>query len=349
MASDSDVSTARSLSMHHNWNSDEDDVFCLCVCNRKNILTGHESKIKIWTEEPLGWSLKESVDLSVKESVTCISQFPCKDAVAVSVNTTVLIYHFTVVDDVVTSLSLKNRFCFSEDEINHVDIHQKGFICTCDDHGDIKVIDLETGRLMHTLTNFHDSICSTVKFSTRKPWELVSGGLDCAIGRWDFNRGRLLAKTSTKNTTSSDLLMVNPPMVHSLDMFSANHSLVCGLGDGRLVVYSLKSPKGIDLVCQVHAHISSVACVRCIELKRSSSSSGASVAASMYVISVGNDAVMCVHKLNCSVKVFNLVLVGKVCLLAKVNCLDLFLCGDSVFIFTADVTGSVSIHRFVTS
>lgn len=145
-------------------------------------------------------------------------------------------------------------------QINQIDIHPKGsFICSCDDNGEVKIIDIDNKKIKHTLTNFHDGICATVKFSAKKPWELLSGGLDCAIGRWDFNRGRLLAKLCTRNEdTSSVALMVNPPMVHSLDVFSSHHGFICGLGDGRLVAYSLKAPKGIDFMCHTQARIPTV-------------------------------------------------------------------------------------------
>lgn len=338
------MAVADHLRKYDSWNSFSDEVLCLCISRDQNILTGHELKVKVWCWDSKHKTSKESIEVEVQGNVTCISQFPRDTAFAVSVDQSVLIYQYDVVDKVVTSLSLKDRFCFNEDEINEIDIHSKGsFICSCDDNGDVKVIDIDGKKIVHTLTNFHSGICSTVKFSLKKPWELVSGGLDCTIGRWDFNRGRLLATACTKQGASSDALIVNPPMVHSLDVFSTHHSFICGLGDGRLVAYSLKSPKGMDKMCQVHAHHASVACVRCIELKEPSSKS-----TSLYVVSIGNDGMLCAHKCNLSDSAGQntMLLVGQLCSIPKVNNVDILYEADTVLVFTADVTGSVSVYIF---
>lgn len=347
MATKADVVTK--VDLHHSWKTGQDEVMCLFVSREQSILTGHEeSMLLIWSidVESKNTSLRESISLPLKGSVTCVSQFPHTNALALSVDRSILIYDYVIVDNVIATLSLKDQFCFNQEEINQIDIHPKGsFLCSCDDSGEVKVIDLDNKKILHTLTQFHDSICSTVKFSSKKPWELVSGGLDCTIGRWDFNRGRLLANVSTKDSASSDIFLVNPPMVHSLDMLCAHNSIACGLGDGRLVIYSLKSPKGIDLVCQTHPHLNSIACVRCIDVKDATNST------TTIVVSVGNDRVMCVHKLvhkegqsKCTAPL-DLTLIGKICYISKVNWVEI-LCIDTIFIFTADVSGSVSVYNF---
>lgn len=343
-----DVGTDQ-LSLYYSWDTSLSEVLCVCVSREQNVLTGHESALKVWSWDKSlkATSSKEIMNLALEGNVTCICQFPNDTAFAVSMDQSILLYRYALVDNVITSLSLKDQLCFNEEEINQIDIHPKGlYICSCDDNGEVKVIDVNGRKLMRTLSRFHDTICATVKFSIKKPCELVSGGLDCTIGRWDFNRGRLLAHVSTKEEDSSDMLapMINPPMVHSLDVFSSCHSFVCGLGDGRLVVYSLKAPKGMDLMCQTSPHLTSVACVHCIEIK------GTQDNTTRYVVSIGNDRAICAHKLLTQVNaegqiIHDLVLMDKVCGITKVNWIHVVYGDSCVFIFTADVSGSVSVYR----
>ncbi len=337
------VATEDSLNVHFSWTIDQEEVMCVCISQENNILTGHESRMLIWSVDinSKEASLKDTIELPLQGTVSCICQFLHEASLALAIDKTVLVYQYSVVNNTITSLSLKRQFCFSQDEINQLDVHPKrSLLCSCDDNGEIAVIDVDSNKIVQTLSGFHDSICSTVKFSIRKPWELLSGGLDCTIGRWDFGTGRLLASTSTKDESSSgEALMINPPMIHSLDVFHDHHSMVCGLGDGRLVAYSLKHPKSIDMICEVRAHLTSIACVRCIERKD---------AEDTYVVSVGNDETMCVHKLTHKTKEKNnttFSLISKLSCVSKVNCIDV-LCGNVIYIFTADVTGGVSIYSF---
>jgi hypothetical protein len=43
-----------------------------------------------------------------------------------------------------------------------------------------------------TLRRGHSNICSSVAFRPHRPWEVLSGGLDAAVVRWDFSRLRPL-------------------------------------------------------------------------------------------------------------------------------------------------------------
>lgn len=333
------------LKLHFSWNTNQDEVMCVFISREKNVLTGHESKVLIWSVDVNLETacLKEIVQLPQKGMVSCICQFSHEMALALSVDKSILIYQYTMMNGNITSPSLKHQFCFNQDEINQLDIHSKRLlISSCDDSGEVKVIDVDNKKIVQTLSNFHSNICSTVKFSARKPWELFSGGLDCTIGRWDFSRGRLLVSVSTRDVSSSESLMINPPMVHSLDVFHSHHHLVCGLGDGRLVVYSLKHPKSMDKICEVHTHLASVACVYCIERKDSSDDTVKS-----YVVSVGNDNMICVHKLTHKMEEnrTTLTLVSKLSSIPKVNWVDV-LCADVIYIFTADVTGNISIYSY---
>lgn len=276
--------------------TEEEENSCLCFSRNDSLLTGHEAKFKVWTCGGGGyeWTLTHVIDVPEKACVTCITQYPnAEEKYAVSFSNCVAIYNLF------SRPQLLHMFRFNADEINQLDINAKGsFICACDDSGDVKVIDVENLCLYRSLSRQHGNICSTVKFNARKPWEIFSGGLDCQLVRWDFSRGRPLVtvdvqisetgdevKDHTKPTIES--YMLNPPMVHSIDVFSSIHSLVCGLGNGSVSVYSALSPKKLEAICLAPLHSASVAYVCCVETSEQKS---------RYIVSGGNDGRICISK-----------------------------------------------------
>ena len=279
-------------------NTDEEENSCLYFSRNESLLTGHESKFKVWTCVGGGkyeWTLAHVVGVPDEGCVTCIAQYPnTEEKYAVSFSNCVAIYNLS------SGPQLLHVFHFNADEINQIDINPRAsFICACDDSGDIKVIDTENLCLYRNLSRQHDNICSTVKFNTRKPWEIFSGGLDCQLIRWDFSRGRPLVavhvqisergdEVNTKPTIES--FMVNPPMVHSVDVFSSIHSLVCGLGNGSVSVYSALSPKKLEVICSAPLHSASVAYVCCVDTSEQESKH--------YIISGGNDGRICVSRFH---------------------------------------------------
>ena len=275
------MDSVRLLSRLH---TKEENTYCLCgrKGSKENLLTGHDSIFKIWSIQER--SLIQSVVTPVKGDVTCICPSPANvNHFAVSVDTTVVYY------DQRTLSKPLFQFQFNAEEINTIDIHNKGsFLCACDDAGEIKVIDIDNGKLFKTLSRTHSNICSAVKFNPRKPWEILSGGLDCKIVRWDFSRGRPLFEVSTQSTNEdSGSYMVNPPMVHSIDAMGSNFSVACGLGDGRVAVYSLKG-KGIEPVCLSRLHSTAVSQVCCVPLGEGK----------QVIVSGGNDGRVLVSELK---------------------------------------------------
>lgn len=277
--------------------SRDEEYVCLCLSKNGDLLSGHESKFKVWScaTEYHEWILFHVVHIPEKGDVTCIIPFPnVDDKYVVSINNCVAIYALTR-DRAFKPLHM---FHLSGDEINQVDINPRAsFICACDDSGDIKLIDVENLCVYKTLTRQHKNICSTVKFNPRKPWELFSGGLDCQLIRWDFNRGRPLfvIDVQTSHSVNNDKktlesYMVNPPMVHCVDVLSSIHCVVCALGNGSVAVYSAFSPKQLEAICLAHLHSTSVACVCCLEIPGREPTH--------VVVSGGNDGNICVSILK---------------------------------------------------
>ena len=136
------------------------------------------------------------------------------------------------------------EFEFNEEEINQVTIHNRGtYLAACDDSGEVKVVDIQSGRLFKTLKRKHESICSTVQFRPSRPWEIVSGGMDFNVISWDFSSGRSLQELNVQELgedSQEGAYFVNPPFVHSIHMAGNGRKFATGLGKKVLYVSSHK-------------------------------------------------------------------------------------------------------------
>lgn len=239
----------------------KNDVLCISCCSNGQVISGHDSAFKIWSEN--GESLLHTVATPTAGEVTCSCQSPTEPHhMAISVATTVAIY------DDRNLCSPLQQYHFNKEEINEICFHGKGpYLSACDDAGEIKVIHTEDNKVFRTLSGLHSNICSSVKFLPRRPWELVSGGMDCKVVRWDFNRPKPIAEVSTQERVAkSEGMLVNPPLVHSLSVWTSNHCVACGLGNGDILVYEIRA-KGLELKCAASLHSSMVVCLCCIEKK----------------------------------------------------------------------------------
>lgn len=126
------------------------------------------------------------------------------------------------------------EFEYNEDEVNQIAVHEKGaYVAACDDSGEIKVIEVQSGRLFKSLKNKHDNICSTVQFRPNRPWEIVSGGMDSRVVSWEFSSGRALQELNAQELAednSDGAYLVNPPFVHSIHMMANGRMFAAGLG-----------------------------------------------------------------------------------------------------------------------
>lgn len=104
---------------------------------------------------------------------------------------------------------------FNTDEINELHIKQK-YLGACDDSGEIKLINL-TDKRCKTMKK-HQNICATMAFRPNFSSEILSGGLDSKMIRWDFYKTKamkLYDMTSFESSSDeSSSYLVSPPMVH---------------------------------------------------------------------------------------------------------------------------------------
>jgi plastocyanin len=91
-------------------------------------------------------------------------------------------------------------------------------------------------------------ICSAVQFRPHHPWEVMSGGLDCRMLRWDYGSGRVRHSWSMAEAQADDgedgVHLFNPPMVHSIavggtDDHLSQRVVAVARGDGAVVVYDV--------------------------------------------------------------------------------------------------------------
>jgi len=157
-----------------------------------------------------------------------------------AVGSKVLVFDMRNTDMILNDSSRTYEFC--GDEINSIDINERNnFLCTADDLGEVKVIDLESHKLYKQFRSKHQNLCMAACFRPRKPWELWSGGMDNTIFRWDISRASSTASFDTNQTEPNAQQMVNPPFVYSLRIHQNGDWVAAGLGDGSVEVIKLSS------------------------------------------------------------------------------------------------------------
>ena len=126
----------------------------------------------------------------------------------------------------------------NKDEINQITLNDKSnFLAAGDDSGEIQIFELPCAKLFKTLSRRHTAFCCCVQFRPKRPWELVSGGMDYNIFNWDFSSGRSVCQISaqelgaTEETGTGNSYNVNPPFVNSIHMAPNSRAFACGLGE----------------------------------------------------------------------------------------------------------------------
>ncbi|KAG0168267.1 WD repeat-containing protein 53 [Apophysomyces sp. BC1021] len=104
-------------------------------------------------------------------------------------------------------------------------------------------VDLETHKIHKQIAKKHKSICMAVRFRSKKPWEVWSGGLDSRLFQWDFSRGMPSDVFDMNERDPSPTQMFNPPFVYALEISADGKWIAAGLGDSTIQVLSQESSK----------------------------------------------------------------------------------------------------------
>ena len=144
-------------------------------------------------------------------------------------------------------------YTVNTDEVNSIAVDSTGtWLAAGDDSGEVQVISLNQSNsttpnrpTFKTLRRGHTNICSAVTFRPSRPSELLSGGLDCRMVRWDFTRLRQLTSFDMNlgEMAASNGQFCNPPMINALATCSESGiefpSLVAAArGDGCVALYN---------------------------------------------------------------------------------------------------------------
>lgn len=241
----------------------EEEVVCLSICSEQEgrLLSGHHSVIKQWNASgELVRTVKCPAAVGSSD-VTSLCWSPVDpNRFSASVDRSVLNYDLRN-----TSVPL-HKLSYNKEEISQIRASKCGqFLASCDESGDIEIIDMEGGSVFKSCRRGHGNICSTVVFHPKKNWEVISGGLDCHLVRWDYSRGRPLCKVDAHSFAppGEELAgyMINPPMVHCMCLLSREPLFACGLGNGGVAVLNTVGKNQIHVQGVAQLHSSAVGCV----------------------------------------------------------------------------------------
>lgn len=143
---------------------------------------------------------------------------------------------------------------YNAEEINQITLNcNEELLASCDDAGLIKIISVQEKKCKRTLRK-HSNICTSVKFRSEKQWELVSGGMDACVVQWESGRGQVMRVLDMQEVTQESRqcsgYMVNPPLVHSVDVSENDRLMACGLENSCVEVFEFRGKKGIhEWVC----------------------------------------------------------------------------------------------------
>ncbi|KAG2501587.1 hypothetical protein HYH03_000092 [Edaphochlamys debaryana] len=147
--------------------------------------------------------------------------------------------------------SVVQTFTGSKEEVGGLAVACKGgHLVAGDDAGEVQVYDLAAGKQYKSIRNVHKSICSSVAFRAHKPWDLLSGGLDSTVAKYDFSRPKcidrwdmaaLSAAAGAAGGGGGGGQIWNPPFVHQVAVPPAEERPWCqwvaaARGDGAVAV-----------------------------------------------------------------------------------------------------------------
>ncbi|CAD7702639.1 unnamed protein product [Ostreobium quekettii] len=137
-----------------------------------------------------------------------------------------------------------HRHMFNDDDINQVSVHPGGhLLASCDDSGEVAIIDIDKNTLHRRLSGLHTTICSSAAFLPGgRPPQLITGGLDAMAACWGASEGavRWAARMGGEQEGGGGQVF-NPPMVYSLAVSNFQDDgrpcmLAIGRGDGAVCV-----------------------------------------------------------------------------------------------------------------
>ena len=149
------------------------------------------------------------------------------------------------------------EFNFNEEEINQIILNEKeDFLASCDDSGNIKMINLLHKNVYKTLRK-HTNICAAIAFRPKRPWDLLSGGYDQKLIHWDFARAKAVCNIDINEIGVTpdkfDTYIINPPFIHSIAVSPSGSHLACGTDNALVQVFD-SSKRTLSYVTTLRGH-----------------------------------------------------------------------------------------------
>ncbi|MEW5319030.1 MAG: hypothetical protein WDW38_010206 [Sanguina aurantia] len=87
-----------------------------------------------------------------------------------------------------------SRYSHSRDDVAAIALSTRGsHLAAGDDAGEVLIVDLVAGRPFKHMRSVHPAgMVTSVAFSGRRQWEVVTGGTDSCVARYDYSRARCL-------------------------------------------------------------------------------------------------------------------------------------------------------------
>ncbi|TRY89072.1 hypothetical protein DNTS_009797 [Danionella cerebrum] len=186
------------------------------------VVTGAErGELTLWDHEGLPVS---SLRLNSDNDVTCVSFSPLTPwKLYAAHGCSIGILDSRNPNEVVSEL-----VDVGEEEINCLSVNESGsLIAAADDSGAVRVVDMQTEKVIRTL-RMHQNICSSVSFRPHRPQSLVSlCNLPKVRPLWTCN-----LQDTEDSQPQKPGQMFNPPLAHCIDVASCGNLFACSAEDG---------------------------------------------------------------------------------------------------------------------
>ncbi|KAI9294506.1 WD40 repeat-like protein [Neoconidiobolus thromboides FSU 785] len=246
------------------------------------------------------------IDLSSFKTIFAIKNFP-EEISCIAINPTkkysnhlyiVSLNHIYVFDlnskklilDCLNKKDVLKDIIILEEDINQIAINSQGkLLAAVNDDGKVIVIDIESENTVSRFEDQHKNVAFTVLFHPTKN-EIISGGMDYSIKFWKLKDELPYYELQPKNTNLSEHSnqLINPPFVLCSSYHISLDILAFGLGNGSLYLMKYKKPENNWQSYQLpYTHNYSISYIKLIRYNNID-----------YLMSAGNDGILCVFKLD---------------------------------------------------
>jgi WD40 repeat protein len=228
-------------------------VNCLSAAGEVLASGGEDGTIRLW-DIAAGCSTRALLSAQQRPvNAVCVGRGGCEHYVLAAAGREVFAYDLRAPGMVLRQPAVPS-LGRTREEVSSLALDSSGrHVAIGDDSGEVRLVDLDGEAQLPAMQAAHGSICSCVQLRPSAGLELVSGGMDACILRWDGTTGRLLRGWSLAAPAEEQpAQLVNPRFVHWLDYAPGGACFAAALGDGSIELRG--SEEGQVLACADDAH-----------------------------------------------------------------------------------------------